>query len=546
MGTGSGRLIRTAGDIPPRRYLLVPPEPTPNGRLHLGHIGGPFLRMDLLSRFVRMRGDRPLTITGSDVYEPYMTLKAATEGRTEGELAAEYHALIAEDLRAMKIDLDAFVNPAQEPWRTAFEEEVAGCLRRLKEKGAVVTRRERVPYSRSAGRFAVGPWLAGRCPDCDAETGSYFCEACGGHFQPENLRDARGVGGVGPLEWREISSLFLKPADPGELGARMVEMGVPSRYRETVRHHLTRDGGMVRVSAPEAWGIPLERTEPDVPRTLFPYAGIFMFARLAGALHGHMSGSGVNAFHPHSGVTTVTSLGIDNVIPTLVCIVGTSLLHGDMKAYDRALINDFYLLEGEKFSTGRKHAIWAADIAGSPRIDVDAVRYFLAGTRLEERRESMDPRSFVDVVNTRLAGALTPLLLRARRSLDVSSVPEPVTEERLVTLEALLDRQNAALDAQVVSTSEAVRAFDLWWRSAGNLEQSAYWWLKGTSVLGFPIMPGLSLRIWKELGGIGEPRLAAFLDCTRPRQGGAPWGFEAITLGDLAPLLPDSSRHSLA
>ncbi|RCG32263.1 hypothetical protein DQ384_07115 [Sphaerisporangium album] len=546
MSIGSTGLIRRAGTLPPRRYLLVPPEPTPNGRLHLGHIAGPFLRMDMLSRFVRMRGDLPTTITGSDVYEPYMTLKAVVEGRAERELAAEYHTLIAEDLAAMDIGLDVFINPAEQPWRAAFEEEVAGCLRRLRERGAVTTLRERVPYSPSARRFAVGPWLAGRCPDCGAGAGSYFCEVCGGHFRPENLRDPRGTNGTSPLEWREITSLFLRPADPEELAARMADIGVPARYQETVRRYLSREGGMVRASAPESWGIPLDRADPGVPRTLFPYAGIFMFARLVGAVHGSVSGTGVNAFDPGADVVTVTSLGVDNVIPTLVCIVGTSLLHGDMKTYDRTLINEFYALEGEKFSTSRGHVIGAVDIARTPGIDVDAVRYFLAGTRLEERRDSMEPESFVETVNVRLAGGLTPLLEAARRSLAEIAAPEPITDGQLARLEVLLARQQSALDGPVVSTSEAVEAFDLWWQSVADLEQSAYWWLKGVSVLGCPIVPRLSRRIWEVLGGAGEPDLKAFLDPTRPREAGSPLGFGTIRIGDLLPVLPASSRYALA
>lgn len=425
MTAPSARLIGAPKAARPRHYLLAPSEPTPNGRLHLGHIAGPFLRLDMLSRFLRMRGDLPLIITGSDVYEPYMTFKAAAEGRSEERIAAEYHALIAEDLATMDIGVDRFINPCEEPWRRAFEEEVGACLRRLRRRGVVAERRERVPYSPSAARYVVGPWLAGRCPDCGSEVSSYFCERCGGHFRPENLLEPRGLGGVGPLEWREISSLFLRTAEPGPLRRRMAETRLQPRFREAVERFLAREGGVVRLSAPQEWGVALEGDGSGVPRALFPYAGIFMFARLMGAVHGEMSGTGVNAFDPGSGVTTVTSVGIDNVIPTMVCIVGTALRHGGTKPYDRVLVNDFYLLEGAKFSTSRGHVIWVADLARSPRIGTDAVRYFLAATRLEDKPESMEPEAFVEVNNTRLAGLLTPRV-RAASAACAGVLPEPM------------------------------------------------------------------------------------------------------------------------
>ena len=47
-------------------------------------------------------------------------------------------------------------------------------------------------------------------------------------------------------------------------------------------------------------------------------------------------------------------------------------------------VNEFYLLDGDKFSTSRRHAIWGKDIL-SPD-SVDGIRYYLALTRPEARR----------------------------------------------------------------------------------------------------------------------------------------------------------------
>ncbi|GAB3998672.1 hypothetical protein GCM10029992_25110 [Glycomyces albus] len=44
-------------------------------------------------------------------------------------------------------------------------------------------------------------------------------------------------------------------------------------------------------------------------------------------------------------------------------------------------VNEFYLLEGQKFSTSRRHAIWGKEIL-TPET-VDAVRYYLCRTRPE-------------------------------------------------------------------------------------------------------------------------------------------------------------------
>ncbi|MFG2149500.1 class I tRNA ligase family protein [Streptomyces sp. NPDC048696] len=537
-------LLLTGDARVPQHYLLVPPEATPNGPLHLGHIGGPFLWSDMIARHLRVRGDLPLVITGSDVYESYVTLKAHAEQSTPTEVAARYGRRIQDDLAALRIGVDAFISPDQEPWRDLFEQEVATSIARLKDRGAVLTRTERVPYCEASDRWVVGGWLQGRCPECGAGVASYFCEECSAHFLPESVVEPRPLLEEGPLTWREISSLFLRVPERDVLDATLAELGIAERYRETVARFLERDGLTVRLSAPQTWGLALPAPEADVPHALFPYAGIFMFARLAGAVHGQLSGTGVNAFDPGSGVTTITTLGIDNVIPTLVSIVGTSLLHGDMKPYDRCLINHFYQLAGRKFSTSARHAIWAADVAASPAIAVDAVRYFLAGADLESAPASFETADFLATANATLADDLGKRIAAAWGRLPDGEPHAPATASAEL-LESLLAEQSAALDATRVSTRRAVAALDRWCADdavAHAAEDGAYWWLKGLSLLAFPVMPDLAERIWQALGGTGEPRAAAFLAPTPADRTVPAPGFSRVGAADLDACLPDTLR----
>lgn len=535
----------TGGDRAPRHYLLVPPEATPNGPLHLGHIGGPFLTSDMIARHLRVRGDLPLVITGSDVYESYVTVRAHAEGRTPGEVADFYGRRIRGDLAALDIGVDAFIVPDQEPWRGMFEAEVRACVDRLTARGATLTRTERVPFCPVSGRWTVGGWLLGRCPDCGADVASYFCERCGAHFLPQSVVEPRPLLNEGPLTWREISSVFLRTPEPDVLDAVLAELDVAARHRRTVARFLARDDRAVRLSAPQEWGVPLPPPEPGVPHALFPYAGIFMFARLAGAVHGQLSGTGVNAFDPDSGVTTITTLGVDNVIPTLVSIVGTSLLHGDMKPYDRCLINHFYELEGRKFSTSSRHAVWAADVAASPAVSVDAVRYFLAGADLQRAPASFGTAEFLAAADTGLAQELGGRIEAAFARLPEG--PPGAAPGRVVErLGALLDEQSAALDTTRVSTRRAALAVDRWGADTAlsrTAEDGSYWWLKGLSLLAFPVMPALAERIWQALGGTGEPRASAFLTPTPPRlPHPAVRAFPRVTAADLDACLPDSLR----
>ncbi|MFJ1753112.1 class I tRNA ligase family protein [Kitasatospora sp. NPDC088134] len=526
----------------PRHYLLVPPEPTPNGHLHLGHIAGPFLRVDALARFLRMRGDRPAIMTGTDAYEPWVAMKARVDGVDPAEVVAHYHQVMQDDLAALRIGMDAFVNPVEEPWHGLFQREIDDCVARLDARGAVRTLAEKVPYEPVGGRFVVGPLLLGRCPDCGTEVASYFCEGCGAHFRPDEVVDPRPrLAADAGWQWREIGTRFLRTAGLAELEPEFDRLDLAERYRSTVRALLGRGGATIRLGVPETWGMALPGGQDGVPSSLFSYTGGFMFARLLGEIHRQRIGGAVNSFSPESDVVTVTSLGCDNVVSALVCINAVALVHGDTRPYDRVLINEFYQLAGEKFSTSRRHAITASGVAAVHGLRPDAVRYHLALVNPEAGQTSFEPAEFLDSANRRLAGVLEERVAAAWERLPAA--PGALGGPVLAALDAHLDRLERALDGPTVRMAEAGAVLDSWidaFPGADGDPDLGYWWLKGLALLGFPIMPDFGAELWRRLGAAGDPTFAAFPERPAPAAAAHRRWFTPVAAADFARCLPDT------
>ena len=74
--------------------VIVIPQPTVNGPLHIGHLSGPYLAADIASRAARARGDRVLTLAGLDVHPNYVLTKAETLGVDVEEMVAGFRAQI--------------------------------------------------------------------------------------------------------------------------------------------------------------------------------------------------------------------------------------------------------------------------------------------------------------------------------------------------------------------------------------------------------------------------------------------------------------------
>ncbi len=116
--------------------VIVIPQPTVNGPLHIGHLSGPYLGADIAARAARARGERVLSLAGVDVHPNYVLTKAENLGMDVGEMVAKYRAQIMSAFRGAGISYDAFLDPQDPQYRQA----IAGMLRELVETGTVPMR----------------------------------------------------------------------------------------------------------------------------------------------------------------------------------------------------------------------------------------------------------------------------------------------------------------------------------------------------------------------------------------------------------------------
>src|ERR1700688_4699121 len=88
-----------------RPVLILGPNPTPNGGMHLGHIAGPYLAGDVYARYQRARGREVIFTTGTDDSQTYVVTSARRLGSTPEELCRVSTGQIREALAAMGISV---------------------------------------------------------------------------------------------------------------------------------------------------------------------------------------------------------------------------------------------------------------------------------------------------------------------------------------------------------------------------------------------------------------------------------------------------------
>lgn len=236
-----------------KTYVLIPVMPTPNGPLHLGHVAGPFLKMDMLARHLRRNGETVALVSATDPYETHVLPRADEQNKPVEAICAENHRAIHRCLQALDIRYDAFIDPLASPYRARLNGITREVLDDLDTQGLLYARNEPVHVSRRTGRMIVGSRIVGTCPCCGVEMGGYHCEGCGMEVWPRDLIAPRAEPADDTVEAEERASVFLD-ADIPALKRRMLEARVPADVRRIAERFMHATGGAVRLSNPGEWG----------------------------------------------------------------------------------------------------------------------------------------------------------------------------------------------------------------------------------------------------------------------------------------------------
>jgi methionyl-tRNA synthetase len=360
-----------------RTTVYVVPPPTTNGPLHLGHLSGPYLASDIAARAGRERGERVLELGGVDVHQNYVLTRAQNEGVEVEKLIADYRRRIAAAYELAGIEPDASVDP-QDPEHQRL---VASLVNDLVADGTLVMARTTLHACSDCGRTLHHSYVVGTCSRCGSGASGGSCEGCGGFTSAQDLLDPRcdRCGGSPRPFTATVPVLRLE-----DFRQRLVEVWLGAhlgpRVRELVTCYLAGPLPDVPVAYPTDWGCegrgPLGGLRVDV------YVEVALSTALTVARtldHGVVRLADVRR-----AWRRVRQLwhfnGIDNAFYFALLFPAVYLASGATPGQlPGTVVNEFYTLDGEKFSTSRDHAIWTDDLLATE--DAELVRLFLAWSR---------------------------------------------------------------------------------------------------------------------------------------------------------------------
>lgn len=517
--------------------INLPSFLTPNGCAHLGHFAGPMLSADFYHRIQQLQNNISYLLSGTLGYQTQVQMAAKRLGQSYQVTALFYSDQIQKAQHALDIETDCFVTIEHLKIYKKLCDEVVNTF---KIKGYLIERNYPACYCSSCEKFLFEAQIQGLCPYCK-NLASGECEYCGYYIRDDLLLEPTSLFCEHKLEKKPLKRLYFSLEKFRPFLVRLFDSHAYNhQLRVFMDEILKQPLPELPISIVSNQGVPLE---DDV------YAGHVLFSAFE-LLPRFLTGL-EEAVKVEINPPCVVNLffGIDNAY--LRCVIFPILLHAFKPEIFNEFgffTNEFYQLDGKKFSTSRQHVVLAEDLL--LKYSADAIRFYLAYTfpGCNERNfvlSEMDCFVQKELVNS--LGLWISSLFALVQNKFCGRVPEPGAWEKIhydfqrILFEKielgkyllssrgfqpeqltclLLELKDLAISfyykTQIYLKAES-KVSDSLLRTSINLQLIA---LKAFATLAYPITPSLSQKLYQSLGfqvsKLTQSGLADLLEWVKP------------------------------
>ena len=338
--------------------LIYSAPPTPNGKLHVGHLSGPYFAADAVRRYLRLRGANAVYCSGADENQSYVPTKARQLNRPGEALkvAREYTAQIVSILEGFSAKPDFFIRPHADAEYRNF---ITRFFTKLAESGKIVRKTSDYPFCAKCDGFVHESNVSGKCPHCNEKTNGNGCEACGLYNDCRDLGEpVCNVCGT-RCEMRK-SERYVFPLGNyrDRLQTALSARNMPPRFRKYTERLLKEGLQEVTVTNAYNWGIATPLIQDQVIYEWLEMAGAYLYEAAQAS-----PDKQYQFYWNKEENKTLLAFGFDNSFFYMALVPALMWAFDDGIHYpDAFLTNFFYQLDGKKFSTSRNHAVWGDEI----------------------------------------------------------------------------------------------------------------------------------------------------------------------------------------
>ena len=394
-----------------KHILVCVAWPYANGPLHLGHMAGCYLPPDIFARYHRLKGNKVLMVSGSDMHGTPITVTAQQEGKTPEEVAMHYHSINSKSIEDMGISFDLFSHThTKEHFESA-----RWILDTLDKAGYIEPRVSEEPYDPVAEQFLPDRYVEGTCPHCDYESArGDQCDNCGKTLDSKELKNPHPkLNPDAKIEFKETEHLFFKLSAFRDSLLEWLSEG-KEHWRPSVINFTRNwlEEGLIdrAITRDLEWGIDIPRKGYETKRMYVWFEAVMGY--YSASLHWAKNQGKPDLWKEwwendsaeHYYFMAKDNIPFHTIIwPAMLSGCGLHLPH-DVPA------NEYLLLDSTQFSKSRKHAVWIPDYLD--RYDSELLRFYLASIMPEQKDANFTWEDYVTRINNELIGNYGNLMHR--------------------------------------------------------------------------------------------------------------------------------------
>jgi len=415
------------------RWVVTSAWPYVNNVPHLGNLIGSILSADVFARYLRLRGEDVVFVSGSDEHGTPIEIEAIRRGVEPKQLTDQAHEYVSKLIQEYRISFDNYTR-TESPVHKSFVQEF---MTKLYQNGYIFEQDDVLPYCPRDGMFLPDRFVVGTCPYCGFEKAyGDQCDNCGRLLHPSELKNPRCAICGGPVEFRKSRHWFF---DIPKLQEKLLRWLQESRLPPNVKNYSmnwVKEGLKPRsVTRDNKWGIPAPFPGAE-NKTIYVWFEALLGYVSATKEYG-IKEKGDEEFWKRywfdSKTRTVYFIGKDNIPFHAIILPAMFIASGDPYVLPWYISSTEYLMyEGEQFSKSRRWGIWIDEAL--ELLPADYWRFALIKMRPETKDTNFTWNEFTRIVNSDMnddIGNFAHRVLKFIKSRFGNKVPEPSEMKKL-------------------------------------------------------------------------------------------------------------------
>lgn len=385
------------------------------------------LSADVFSRYLRLKGEKVISVTGSDEHGTPIEVEAIKAGIEPKQLTDKYHFMICNLLKEYGIHFDNYTR-TENPTHIKF---VQDFLMRLYNNGYIFKKSVELPFCTQCNMFLPDRFIEGICPYCGFQSArGDQCDKCGRVLDPLELKERRCVFcGKNPTIKSSIHWFFDLPKLADEIKAYLDSNPNLPENAKNFSYSWLKEGLKPRaITRDNKWGIPAPFPNSSGKTIYVWFEAVLGYVSATIELSEKIGNQNLwKEFWFDKNTKNVHFIGKDNI--PFHTIIFPALLLASKQGYVlpyQISSTEFILYEGQKFSKSRKIGIWIDEaLKVAP---ADYWRVMLLLIRPETKDANFTWKDFEKRINSDLNDAIGNFIHRTLMFINnyfEGLIPEP-------------------------------------------------------------------------------------------------------------------------